>query len=79
MDDRLNDLPPESRREVMAAVQAALGITTEDAETVLRASEPLWDAMEQVGGLVDSWGGGEFCHLFPKMMAVVRPADGGAV
>lgn len=79
MDDPLTDLPPESRLEVVAAVQAALGITTEDAETVLRASEPLWDAMEQVGGLVDSWGGGEFRYLFPRMMAVVRPADGGAV
>jgi len=79
MDDPLNDLPPESRREVVAAVQAALGTTAEGAETVIRASEPLWDAMEQVGGLVDSWGGGEFCHLFPKMMAVVRSADGGAV
>jgi hypothetical protein len=40
-------------REVVAAVQAALGIDTEGAEMVVRASEPLWDAMEEVGGLVD--------------------------
>lgn len=70
--DPLDDLPPDSRREVVAAVRDALGVATEDAETLVRASEPLWDAMEQVGGLVDSWGGGEFCHLFPRMLAVVR-------
>jgi hypothetical protein len=28
---------------------------------------------EEVGGLVDSWGGGEFCDLFPKMCAVISP------
>ncbi len=70
--DPLNDLPAESRQEVIAAVQAALGVTKEDAELILRASEPLWEAMEQVGGLVDSWGGGEFCYLFPKMCSVIR-------
>lgn len=74
--DPLDDLPAESRREVVAAVQAALGISTADAEIVLRASEPLWDAMEQVGGLVDSWGGGEFCYVFPKMCAVIRSGAG---
>ena len=69
--DPLDDLPPESRQEVVAAVQAALGIGKDSAEAILRASEPLWDAMEQVGGLVDSWGGGEFCYLFPKMCEVI--------
>ena len=72
MDDLLGDLPPRSRHEVVAAVEAALDITTEDAETILRASEPMWNAMEQAGGLVDSWGGTEFCYLFPRMVAVVR-------
>ena len=67
---------PDSRREVVAAVQAALGVNTDDAEAIVRASEPLWDAMEEVGGLVDSWGGGEFCYLFPKMCAAMRPATG---
>jgi hypothetical protein len=74
--DLLDDLPPESRQEVVAAVQAALGIDKDSAEMVLRASEPLWDAMEQVGGLVDSWGGGEFCYVFPKMCEVIASASG---
>lgn len=71
--DPLDDLPPESRREVTSAVAAPLGVTVEDAEAITRASEPLWDALEAVGGLVDSWGGGEFCQLFPKMCAVLKP------
>lgn len=70
--DPLDNLPPESRREVAAAVAAALGVSIEDAEAIVRASEPLWDAMERVGGLVDSWGGGEFCNLFPRMCAVLK-------
>jgi hypothetical protein len=72
--DPLDDLPPDSRREVVAAVGAALGVNTDAAQTIVRASIPLWDAMEDVGGLVDSWGGGEFCYLFPKMCAVIRSA-----
>jgi hypothetical protein len=71
--DPLDALPAESRREVVAAVQAALGIDEDGAEIVIRASEPLWDAMEAIGGLVDSWGGGEFCYLFPRMCAAIRP------
>jgi len=70
--DSLDDLPPESRHEVASAVAAALDVSTEDAERIVRASEPLWDAMEDIGGLVDSWGGGEFCYLFPKMCAVIK-------
>jgi hypothetical protein len=70
--DPLDDLPPESRREVASAVATALGVGTDDAEAIMRASAPLWDAMEEVGGLVDSWGGGEFCYLFPKMCAVLK-------
>lgn len=69
--DPLDDLPPESRREVVSAVTAALDIGAGDAEAIIRASLPLWDAMEEAGGLVDSWGGGEFCHLFPRMLTVV--------
>ena len=65
--DPLDQLPPESRAEVTSAVAAALGVNTQDAEAIVRASEPLWDAMEEVGALVDSWGGGQFCYLFPKM------------
>lgn len=70
--DPLDDLPTESRREVVSAVATALEVSATDAETLVRASQPLWDAMEDVGGLVDSWGGGEFCHLFPTMLAVIR-------
>jgi hypothetical protein len=74
--DPLDDLPPGSRREVVADGGAALGVNTDAAETIVRASVPLWDAMEDVGGLVDSWGGGEFCYRFPKMCAVIRSATG---
>jgi hypothetical protein len=70
--DPHDDLPTESRREVVLAVATALDVPPADAETLVRASQPLWDALEDVGGLVDSWGGGEFCHLFPKMLAVIR-------
>jgi hypothetical protein len=73
--DPLDDLPPESRREVAAAVASALGVSTEDAELIVRASEPLWNAMEEVGGLVDAWGGVEFCSLFPRMCAVLKYTD----
>ena len=68
----MDDLPPSSRQELIAAVQGTLGVTTEAAETILRASEPFWNALEDAGGLVDSWGGGEFCALFPKMCAVIK-------
>ena len=52
--DVLDDLPPSSRRELIAAMQAALGVTTEAAEAILRSSEPFWNALEDAGGLVDS-------------------------
>jgi len=70
--DVLDDLPPSSRLELIAALKTALGVRTEAAEAILRASVPLWDALEDAGGLVDSWGGGEFCDLFPRMCAVIR-------
>ncbi len=70
--DSLDDLPPDSRSEVLAEVCALLDVTTATAEDLVRAAEPLWDAMERAGGLVDSWGGGEFCHLFPKTLAFIR-------
>ena len=69
--DPLDDLPTESRRWVVLAVATAVDVSAADAEKLVRASQPLWDAMEDVGGLVDSWGGGEFCHLFPAMLAVI--------
>jgi hypothetical protein len=72
--DPPDDLPADSRREVLADIKSVLGVDTKNAEAILRASEPLWNAMEQAGALVDTWGGSEFCYLFPKMCEVVRPA-----
>jgi len=42
------------------------------AEDLVRSAEPLRDAMERAGGLVDSWGGGEFCHILPRALAFIR-------
>lgn len=33
---------------------------------------PFWDAMERAGGLVDSWGGGEFCYVLPRVLSFVQ-------
>ena len=70
--DPLDYLPAESRREVVDAVRAELGVGIETAEDLVRSAEPLWDAMERAGGLVDSWGGGEFCYRFPQVLAFIR-------
>ena len=70
--DPLDELPAQSRVEVAAAIRAALDVTHDEAEAILRASEPLWDALERVGGQVDSWGGMEFCYVFPKVCAQIR-------
>jgi hypothetical protein len=53
-------------------LQATLGVRTEAAEAIPRAAEPFGDALEDAGGLVESWGDGEFCHLLPKMCAAIR-------
>lgn len=68
----LDDLPPNSRAEVVADVRAVLGVGVAAAEDLVRAAEPLWDAMERAGGLVDSLGGGEFCGIFPRVLAYIR-------
>jgi hypothetical protein len=70
--DSLAVLPADSRREVIAAVCAVLDVEAATAEDLVRSAEPLWDAMERAGGLVDAWGGGEFCHIFPLVMAFIR-------
>ena len=74
--DALDDLPPESRKEVVAAVRTVIGGDADMAEDLIRAAEPLWNAMERAGGLVDAWGGGEFCLLFPRVLSFIR--TGGA-
>jgi hypothetical protein len=70
--DSLADLPADSRREIVAEVRAMLDVEAATAEDLVRSAEPLWDAMERAGGLVDSWGGGQFCHLFPRALAFIR-------
>jgi hypothetical protein len=70
--DPLADLPAQSRREIVAEVCAVLDVEAATAEDLVRSAEPLWDAMERAGGLVDSWGGGEFCHIFPRVLAYIR-------
>jgi hypothetical protein len=70
--DSLDDLPPVSRSEVVAAVRDVLGVNVASAEDLLRSAEPLWEAMERAGGLVDSWGGGEFCGIFPRVLAYIQ-------
>jgi len=70
--DSLADLPADLRREIVAAVCAALDVEAATAEDLVRSAEPLWDAMERAGGLVDSWGGGQFCHIFPHVLASIR-------
>jgi hypothetical protein len=52
--DSLADLPADSRREIVAEVCAMLDVEPATAEDLVRSAEPLWDAMERVGGLVDS-------------------------
>ena len=77
--DPISDLPPASRKELVAAVRAVLAseddeddpIDDETAENVIRSSEPLWDALDELG-LVDSWGGMEFVRLLPDVLAFIR-------
>ena len=76
MTDPLDDLPVDARRELISAVREVLDIDEAAAGQVVRASEPLWEALESAGGLVDAWGGGEFCALLPRMLAVVRQPEG---
>jgi hypothetical protein len=75
--DPLDDLPAESRNEVVANVQAVLSVDTATAEDIVRSAEPFWDAMERAGGLVDSWGGGEFCYVLPRVLTFIRTATRG--
>ncbi len=72
--DPLDDLPAESRAEVVGEVRSLLGVDVTTAEDLVRSAEPLWDAMERAGGLVDSWGGGEFCGVFPQVLKFIRSA-----
>ena len=75
--DPLDELPSVSRNEVIADVQAALSVDEATAEDIVRSAEPLWDTMERAGGLVDSWGGSEFCYVLPRVLTFIRTATGG--
>jgi hypothetical protein len=75
--DSLADLPADSRREIVAEVCAVLDVGSATAEDLVRSAGPLWDAMERAGGLVGSWGGGEFCYIFPRVLAFIRPGAAG--
>lgn len=75
--DSLADLPAGSRREIIAEVCAVLDVESAAAEDLVRSAEPFWDAMERAGGLVDSWGGGEFCCIFPRVLAFIRSGAAG--
>jgi len=45
--DPLDDLPPRSRVEVVAAIAAASEVDAAAAEEILRASEPFWNVLER--------------------------------
>lgn len=70
--DSLDDMPADSRTELVAAVREVLGVDVARAEDLIRSAEPFWDAMERAGGLVDSWGGGEFCLVLPGVLAYIQ-------
>jgi hypothetical protein len=72
--DPLDDLPAASRADVVAEIRVVLGVDEPTAEDLVRCSEPLWQAMERAGGLVDSWGGGEFCGVFPQVLRFIKSA-----
>ena len=70
--DPLDDMPARSRTELVAAICAAIDVDTATAEDIIRSTEPFWDAMERAGGLVDSWGGSEFCHVLPQVLLYIH-------
>lgn len=70
--DLLDEMPTESRQWLVEQLCTELDVDAGTAEDLIRSAEPLWNAMERAGGLVDSWGGGEFCGLLPKVLAFIR-------
>lgn len=72
--DPLDDMPEPSIVYVVAELGRTLGVEAETAKDLIRSAEPLWDAMERAGGLVDSCGGGEFCSVFPQVLTFIRSA-----
>lgn len=70
--DPLEDMPAESLRWLVSEVQAVLDVDEAGAQDVIRSAEPFWGALERAGGMVDSWGGGEFCELLPRVLTFIR-------
>lgn len=75
-DDLLDEMPLESRRRLVNELRALLEVDVECAEALIRSAEPFWNAMESAGGLVDSWGGGEFTVMLPRVLAFIRNGAG---
>src|SRR5262249_14953457 len=65
-------MPQESRAHLVSALQTMLEVDVECTEDIVRASEPLWNAMDRAGGLVDSWGGGECTVILPRVLEFIR-------
>ena len=70
--DVLDEMPRESRAHLVNTLQTLLEVDVECAEDIVRSSEPLWNAMERAGGLVDSWGGSEFTVILPRVLEFIR-------
>lgn len=75
--DPLSELPTDPRDYMISEIRSLLGVDRRTAEDLVRSAEPFWDAMERAGGLVDAWGGGEFCWLLPRVLAFIRDSNGG--
>jgi hypothetical protein len=52
--DAMDELPAESRNEVVAEIRSVLGIDAATAEDLVGRLKRLWHAMERARGLVDS-------------------------
>jgi hypothetical protein len=65
-------MPSGSRDQLVTDIRAALAVDRTTAEDLIRSAEPLWDAMERAGGMVDAWGGGEFCYVLPRVLTFIR-------
>jgi hypothetical protein len=70
--DILDEMPQSTRAYLVAHLQETFEMSAEQAEAILRASEPFWNAMEDAGGFIDSWGGGEFSVILPRLLGYIR-------
>lgn len=70
--DPLDDIPAQSRKQLVAAVCAAIDVDIATAEDIIRSTEPFWEAMARAGGLVDTWGGSEFRYVLPEVLSFIQ-------